>query len=148
MDNEFDATEALAMAARTRAGLAARAGTPAWYAPGYGLGCGAMVASLALPGWWAAAGILAAVLWVLALYAIWQRQSGLSVSGYRNGSTRKITGALALGYGVAFGVATSFRGGDAPVLGPILCGVVLALFATWASAAWDRAWRRDMVRAL
>lgn len=148
MEPEFDPKEALAMAARARAGLAARAGTPWWYAPGYGLGCGATVASLALPGWWAIPGVLAAMLWVLGLYTVWKRQSGLSVSGYRSGSTRKITAALALGYGVAFGVASGFRSGGAPVWGPIVCGIVLGVFAAWASAAWDRAWRRDILADL
>lgn len=148
MDSEFDPKEALAMAAQTRARLAARAGTPAWYAPGYGLGCGSTVVSLALPDSWIPAGMVLALVWTVGLYLLWQRISGLSVSGYRAGSTRRVTAWLLVAYMLAFAVAAGLRSGPAPVWGPILCGVALGLFAAWASAAWDRAWRRDMVREL
>lgn len=148
MEPELKPEDALALAARTRASLAQRAGTPAWYAPGYGLGCGATVASLALPDGWIPFGMIVALVWTLGLYLLWQRLSGLSVSGYRSGSTRRVTLWLLAAYMLAFGLAAWLRGGPAPLWGPIACGMVFGLFAGWASAAWDRAWRRDMMREL
>lgn len=136
--------DALALAHATRSSLAARAGTPRWYAPGYGLGCGAMIASFALPGSWMILGTAASTLWVLGLYALWRRQSGLSVSGYRAGATLPVTIGLLIAFVIAVGAAVWSRA--ISPWGPVGVGAVLGVIAALASAQWDRVWRREMAR--
>ena len=136
--------DALALAHATRSRLAQRAGTPSWYAPGYGLGCGAMIASFALPEGWMLLGFVASLLWVLGLYSLWQRQSGLSVNGYRAGATLPVTIGLLIAFVVAVGAAVWSRA--ISPWGPVAVGAVLAIVAALASAAWDRIWRREMAK--
>lgn len=140
MEQDLGPDEALALARQTRSKLVQRAASPWWYAPGYGLGCGGLVASLALPGWYALLGAVGSLLFAVVLYLVWSRRSGLSVSGYRRGRTRPVTIAFLVAYVVAFGVALAWR--DSWV--PLAAGAVLAMVAAAASLAWDRAWRADI----
>ena len=94
MDNQFESAEALAMREAMRRRMAARAATPSWYPPLYGLGCGAIVASIALPVPLIAPAVALCSLLIITGYAAWTRISGLSVSGYRRGRTRPITIAV------------------------------------------------------
>lgn len=144
MHQEIGPEDALALARDARARLAERAGSPPWYAPGYGLSCGGLVASLALPGWYGVFGAACSLLLATALYLVWSRRSGLSVNGYRRGRTLPVTAGLLVAFGIAFAVAFAWR--DVPGHGwvPVAAGTVLAVVAAFASRAWDRAWRADM----
>lgn len=148
MEQDLDPADALELARRSRERLAARAASPWWYAPGYGLGCGGLVASLALPGWWGPLTALGCLLFVGTLYAAWRAKSGLSVNGYRRGSTRPVTFALLAAFALAYAVALLLRDEPGYRWVPLACGVVLAIVAGLASAAWDRAWRADMAKGL
>jgi hypothetical protein len=146
MEPELDPAEALALAKGARARLAARAATPAWYAPLYGLGCGGLVAGGGMRPPWSLIVIAVSLAWVFLLYGRWQRKSGLAVGGYRKGRTRTIALALVvalLGLTLA-GFALRERMGF--IWAPIVCGAVAAAIAAFASAAWDRAWRDQMIR--
>jgi hypothetical protein len=147
-DATRDASDALALARGARERLAARAVAPWWYAPGYGLGCGGVVASLALPNHLAPIAALVCLLMLVGLYAIWQRRSGLGVSGYRAGPTRRISVGIGVAFLAAYALALLLRDRYPDGRGPILCGVVLALIASRASAAWDRAWRKEILDGL
>ncbi|WP_404333432.1 hypothetical protein AB2M62_10200 [Sphingomonas sp. MMS12-HWE2-04] len=103
-----------------------------------------MIASLALPGGWVILGTVVSLLWVLGLYAIWRRQSGLSVSGYRAGATLPVTLALLVAFTIAVIVAVTLR--ERTPWAPVACGVVLGVVAAIASATWDRIWRREMAK--
>lgn len=139
-----EAVDALALAARTRARMVARAASPPWYAPLYGLCCGGLVASLALPDWYAVTGAVASLLSAILLYVVWSRRSGLRVNGYRSGRTRRATAALLVAYLAACRVALSWR----ETWVPLVAGSVLAVVAALGSRAWDRAWRADIADTL
>lgn len=136
--------DALAMAQSARRRIAERARTPWWYPPAYGTGVGGMVASLALPDRLILVGFGAAIALLLVAYGAWQRVSGLSVSGFRPGATRRIARRLGLAMAVAFAAAVVLRTRVPGGWGPIACGTVLAVVAARASAAWDRAWRAEL----
>ncbi len=138
------ASDALAAARGARERLAARAVAPWWYAPAYGLGCGGLIASLALPDQRAPFAALGCLLFLLGLYTIWRRKSGLSVSGYRAGQTRRIAFGLAASFLAAYVLALVLREKYPHGYGPIAVGAVMAVIAARASAAWDRAWRAQM----
>lgn len=144
----WSAADALETARHARARVAERAATPGWYPPVYGLGVGGMVASLALPGALAAWGLLLCIVLLLGAYRRWQRQSGLSVSGYRAGETRRIALRLAVLQVVAFTFAIWSRlavTGAWSTLVPLVGGAVVAILAARASLAWDRAWRTELL---
>ncbi len=143
-----DASDALSLARGARERLAARAVAPWWYAPAYGLGCGGVVASLALPNDVAPIAALGCLLLLIALYAIWRRRSGLGASGYRAGPTRRISVGIAVAFLAAYTLALLLRDRYPDGRGPIICGVVLALLAALGSAAWDRAWRNAILDGL
>lgn len=144
MDQDFGPDEALALARQTRARMVERAASPVWYAPGYGLGCGGIIASLALRGWQGTVATLGSISFLVLLYLVWRRRSGLGVSGYRRGRTLPVTIALLAAYLAALAVALIWR--DRPGYGwvPLAAGAVLAVVAAAASLAWDRAWRADI----
>ncbi len=143
-----DARDALSLARGARERLAARAVAPWWYAPAYGLGCGGVVASLALPNHLAPIAALGCLLMLLGLYAIWRRRSGLSVSGYRAGATRRIAIGIGGAFLAAYSLALLLRDRYPDGRGPIICGLVLAFIAARGSAAWDRAWRKEILDGL
>ncbi|MEA3011626.1 MAG: hypothetical protein QOD42_171 [Sphingomonadales bacterium] len=144
MADELDPAEALALAKGARDRVAARAGTPAWYAPLYGLCCGGLVAGAGMKQPLGLAIIGVSLAAVLLLYRTWQQQSGLSVSGYRKGRTRTIALALAallvmLALG-GFELSTRFG----ILWAPYACGAAAALTGALASLAWDRAWLAEL----
>ncbi len=143
-----DASDALSLARGARERLAARAVAPWWYAPAYGLGCGGVVASLALPNHLAPIAALVCLLMLVGLYAIWRRRSGLGVSGYRAGTTRRIALGIAAAFLASYALALLLRDRYPDGRGPIICGVVLALIASRGSTAWDRAWRKEILDGL
>jgi hypothetical protein len=147
MTNELDPREALALAERTRERMAARAATPSWYAPLYGLFCGMLVMGATLPQPAGISIVALAIVMLGLLYQRWTQISGLSVSGYRAGATR----VIAIGLGIAM-VGLIFAGlALRETMGlewaPVACGAVGALIAAFASAAWDRAWRDGIRRS-
>jgi len=142
----LDPQDALALVRRTRAGLASHAAPPRWYAPVYGLGCGAMVAAHALPRPWTWVAVVAAFALVLAIYGWWRRSSGIGVQGFRRGRTLPVTLAFGAVF-VAGDVAAIILRYDHGLRWPaVLAGVVVALAGTWASRAWDRVWIAEMRR--
>ena len=96
MTEELDPRDALALAERTRDRMLERAATPPWYAPLYGLGCGLIVAGGGLPQPWGLSLVTFGILFVSLLYWRWTQSSGLSVNGYRAGTTRAQIFALPL----------------------------------------------------
>ncbi len=146
MTEELDPRAALAMAERTRERMAERAATPPWYAPLYGIGCGLIVAGGGLPQPWGMALVVAGLLFVLLLYLRWTQSSGLSVNGYRAGTTRVIAVGLAIAMVALLLAGLALREKLGLVWAPIFCGVVGALVAAFASAAWDKAWQAQIRR--
>jgi len=144
MNERLDPAQALAIARDARTRMARHAGTPRWYAPLYGLGSGAMVASLAFRGPAQMGIMVAGLLGISALYAKWSRDSGLSVNGYRRGRTLPITIGLLAAALLAIGIALRVR--DIPGYGwaPLACGAVFGVVSALASAAWDRRWIADI----
>ncbi len=136
--------DALAQIRSARARIAERARTPWWYPPVYGTGVGGMVASLALPDHLVLGGLATALALLLGAYAAWRRTSGLSVTGFRPGATRRIAVTLGVAMVVAFAAAFALRDGATGGWAPIACGAVLGVVAARASAAWDRAWRAEL----
>jgi hypothetical protein len=139
-----DAAAALASVQLARASIAARAGTPWWYPPSYGAGVGGLVATLALPASRQPLGMMASIAWLLLVYWVWSRQSGMRVYGFRGGRTRTIAVGLGVAIVSAVLMAVALRerypDGRAAMVG----GVVLAVIAARASVAWDRAWRAEL----
>jgi len=146
MTEELDPGAALALAERTRERMAARAATPAWYAPLYGLGCGLLVAGGGLPQPWGLSLVAAGILLVVRLYMRWTQSSGLSVNGYRAGTTRVIAMGLAAALAALLLAGLALREKLGLVWAPIACGIVAALIAAFASAAWDKAWQAQIRR--
>ncbi len=138
------AGDAADVIAHTRARMVARAATPWWYPVTYGAGVGGMVASLALPVRLVPIGLAACVALLLGGYAVWQRQTGLRVNGWRPGATRAIAVRLAVTMALCLASAGLWRSRGGGALLPVILGLVLAVIAGAASAAWDRAWRAEM----
>jgi hypothetical protein len=138
------ASDALDEVRAARARIAARAVTPWWYPPAYGLGMGGLVASLALPMRVVPFATLACTLYLLGVYALWQRVSGLSVRGDRPGKTRHIAIGIACTAGFCVVLALMFRDAYPDGRVAIIGGVVTALVAARGSIAWDRAWRAEL----
>ena len=146
MTEELDPRAALALAERTRENMAQRAATPAWYAPLYGLGCGLIVAGGGLPQPWGMLLVAGGILFVALLYLRWTQSSGLSVNGYRAGATRVIAVGLAVAMVALTLAGLALREKLGLVWAPIFCGVLGALIAALASAAWDKAWQAQIRR--
>jgi hypothetical protein len=145
MNEKVNAADALALTAAARQRMADRAKTPWWYPPVYGIGCGGMIASLALPISWIWAGVIVCSAIISCSYVAWMNMSGLSVSGYRPGRTRRITALLVVGFLAFAAAALVLRYRAGLVWAPVVCGLVFAPIAALASAAWDRAWRTDIL---
>jgi hypothetical protein len=146
MTEELDPRAALAMAERTRENMAQRAATPAWYAPLYGCGCGLIVAGGGFPQPWGGLLVAFGTLSVALLYRRWTQSSGLSVNGYRAGATRVIAIGLAIAMVALMLAGLALRAQMGLVWAPLLCGVLGALVAAFASAAWDKAWQAQIRR--
>ena len=146
MTEELDPRDALAMAERTRESMAQRAATPAWYAPLYGCGCGLIVAGGGLPQPWGGLLVAIGIVSVALLYMRWTQSSGLSVNGYRAGTTRVIAVGLAIAMVALMLAGLVLRARLGLVWAPVLCGVLGALVAAFASAAWDKAWQAQIRR--
>ena len=143
---DLDPRAALALAERTRERMAQRAATPAWYAPIYGLGCGMLVAGGGLPQPWGMLLVVAGLLLVTLLYMRWTQSSGLVVNGYRAGATRVIAVSLAVTIAALLLAGLALREKMGLVWAPVVCGVLGALVAAFASAAWDKAWQAQIRR--
>lgn len=142
MNDPLDARDALAIAHDAKARLAATP-TPPWYAPLYGLGCGAMVLAVTLRS---PASIVigsVALAGVVSLYRLESHRSGVRLNGFRAGATLPISIALLVALLGAVVIALRLR--DVPGYGwaPIAAGAVSAVAAALASLAWDRVWRRE-----
>lgn len=146
MTEELDPGAALALAERTRERMAARAATPAWYAPLYGVGCGLLVAGGGLPQPWGMLLVVVGLLLVMLLYLRWTQSSGLSVNGYRAGTTRVIAIGLVIALMALLLAGLALREQLGLVWAPVACGIVAALVAAFASAAWDKAWQAQIRR--
>ncbi len=146
MTEELDPRAALDLAARTRDRMAERAATPVWYAPLYGLGCGLIVAGGGLPQPWGMLLVVVGILSVALLYLRWTQLSGLSVNGYRAGATRVIAVGLAVAMVALMLAGLALRERLGLVWAPVFCGLVGALVAAFASAAWDKAWQEQIRR--
>ena len=146
MTEELDPREALALAERTRNRMLERAATPPYYAPLYGLCCGLIVTGGGLPQPWGLLLVAVGVLAVGLLYWRWTQSSGLSVNGYRAGTTRMIAVGLAVALVVLLLAGLALREMLGLVWAPFLCGAAAALIAALASAAWDKAWRAQIRR--
>lgn len=146
MTEELDPRAALALAERTRERMVARAATPAWYAPLYGLGCGLIVAGGGLPQPWGMLVLATGILGVALLYLRWTQSSGLSVNGYRAGATRVIAVGLAFALVALLLAGLVLRERMGLIWAPVFCGVLGAFVAAFASAAWDKAWQAQIRR--
>jgi hypothetical protein len=131
-----------------RARVAERAATPWWYPPAYGVGTGGLVASLALPDRHVLFGVAASLALLVGAYTVWRRRSGLAVSGLRPGRTRTIAVGMGSVSMLAAILAVYLRDRWPNGSGPLLCGGVLALAASYASISWDRAWRAELAGPL
>ena len=145
MTEELDPRDALALAQQARERVAARAAaSPGWYGPIYGLLCGVLVAGGGLPQPLGSLLVGFSLLGIALLYLRWQQMTGLSVNGYRAGRTRVIAIALAMAFVSLMLAGLALRAKFGFIWAPILCGAAAALIATFASAAWDRAWQREL----
>jgi hypothetical protein len=125
--------------------VAARvAASPGWYAPVYGLFCGLLVAGGGLPQPWGSLLVGFSLLGIALLYLRWQQMTGLSVNGYRAGTTRVIAIGLAVAFVSLMLAGLALRAQFGFIWAPILCGAVAGIIAFFASAAWDRAWQREL----
>lgn len=138
------ASEALSIVRGARASIAVRAATPWWYPPAYGLGMGGLVASLALPNSVAPFATMGCALYLLVVYAVWRRVSGLGVIGTRPGRTRRIAIGIGLATAAFSALAILLRAAYPDGRVAIFGGVAVALIAARASVAWDRAWRAEL----
>jgi hypothetical protein len=142
--DQLDPAEALALAGRSGDGLARRAASPWWYGPLYGLGMGVLVASPGFRSQLVPLGTALGLAIVFGAYAVWSRQSGLSVNGFRAGRTRIIALALlAVVLGLS-GLGLWFKTAHDLDWAPFAAGVAAALAAWIGSRAWDAAWRADL----
>jgi hypothetical protein len=146
MTEELDPRAALDLAERTRDRMAARAATPAWYAPLYGIGCGLIVAGVGLPQPWGMLLVTIGIVSVTLLFMRWTHSSGLSVNGYRAGATRVIAVGLAVALVALMLAGLVLRERLGLVWAPVLCGLLAAFVAAFASAAWDKAWQAQIRR--
>ena len=146
MTEELDPRDALALAERTRDRMLERAGTPAYYAPLYGLCCGLIVAGGGLAQPWGLLLVTFGILSVSLLYWHWTQSSGLSVNGYRAGKTRVIAIGLAVALVALLIAGLALREMLGLAWAPFACGAAAALIAALASAAWDKAWREQIRR--
>lgn len=146
MTEELDPRAALALAEQTRERMAQRAATPAYYAPLYGVGCGLIVAGGGFPQPWGGLLVAIGIISVALLYMRWTRSSGLSVNGYRAGATRVIAVSLAVALVSLMLAGLILRARMGLIWAPVACGVLAALIAAFASAAWDKAWQAQIRR--
>jgi hypothetical protein len=145
MPDEFDPTEALAMVRDARARIVARNPSPPWYAPLYGLLCGGIVAGGGLAQPFGLLLVGGSLLGLALLYRTWCDRAGISVNGYRAGRTRVIAilFAVLLVAMMLAGLALRIERG----LGwaPLALGALTVPIAAFASLAWDKAWRADVM---
>lgn len=142
MDDQ-DANEALRALKTVQGRFAMRARWSWQRHAAFGAVMGGLVASYALPPAGRVAGILLCCLAMVAIAVRDRRRDGFFVNGYRAGRTRRVTAVLLL---TALGTLA------AGVLGkeqgwwwaPLAAGALLAVFATRASMAWERAYREDL----
>lgn len=145
MKDQLDPADAIAIREAARRNMVSRAKTPWWYAPLYGLGCGGMIASIALPLAFIPLGVVACSMLILSGYMAWSHASGLSVNGYRRGRTLPVTIMLIIAFVLFGGAAAALRFAAGLGWAPLACGIAFAPVAGLASAAWDRAWRADIL---
>jgi hypothetical protein len=147
MTEELDPAEALALAHGARERMAARAYTPAWYAPIYGMLCGVLVAGAGIVPPFGILLMVASIIGLGILYRTWSNRAGLSVNGYRPGRTRIIAIGLAVALCLLMlgGLVLNLHWGVR--WAPLACGAVAAIAAYIASAAWDRAWKAQLEQA-
>lgn len=143
-----DAAAALAATNTARARMAAGDLGTRWYAPLYGLGIGALIASYALPEHLIIIGVTISMAGVTLLFQLWKQRAGLSVNGYRHGRTHPTVIMFAvLVVGVLMtGVVLRFRFGID--WAPLLLGVIGGVVAMLASRRFDRIWREELAAPL
>jgi hypothetical protein len=149
-DSSDPASAALALAATNAARSRMAAGDlgTRWYAPLYGTGVGALIASYSLPQHLILLGVGVSMLGIALLFQRWKQRTGLSVNGYRPGRTRPTVIAFAvlmIGLLIA-GVVLRFRLGIN--WAPLALGVVGGIVAALASRRFDRIWREELAAPL
>ncbi|MGA0600400.1 hypothetical protein ACO2Q3_06805 [Caulobacter sp. KR2-114] len=139
-----EATEALEALRRSRAELAAAANCPPARHLAFAGLLGGLIAGQAAPLPWPLF-VEALMLAGVALVVIWdRRRTGMFINGYRAGRTRPLTFTL---LGLTLGLlalALWLRDALGIVWAPIGCGAVASVLAYFASAWWQRIYRREL----
>ncbi|GAA4815538.1 hypothetical protein GCM10023232_09120 [Sphingosinicella ginsenosidimutans] len=144
MTETVDPREAIEIVHRARERIAARNPSPAWYAPIYGLLCGALVAGGGSPQPWGMLVVGGSVLGLGLLYRAWSDRAGISLNGYRPGRTRTIAISLAFLLVLFMVGGLALRTGLGWWWAPIAFGLVTVPIAALGSSLWDRAWRAEL----
>lgn len=139
-----EAAQALAAMRESRAQLAAAATCPPERHLAFSGLLGGLVASQAAPTPWPLV-IEGVLLAGVGLVVIWdRRRTGMFINGYRAGRTRPLTFSLlavALSL-LALGIWLKVDRGL--FWAPIACGAVVAVVSYFASAFWQRIYRREL----
>lgn len=138
------AAAALAAVAETRQRLASRAQWSFGRHLAFGALVGALIASYALPPKGTLLVVAAIVLLTFGVIARDRARDGFFVNGYRKGRTRSIT-CLFVGVTMA-GLAAALIGKQVYGLAsvPLLAGLFVGTYGSWASRAWERAYRAEL----
>lgn len=146
MDYSSDAAaDALAGIERSRALLVNAADAPPRRHAAFAAIMGCYVATPALPLMERA---LASTLLIVAVVLVIQwdrRRTGMFISGYRAGRTRRVTALMLAVILALFGLSTWLALDRHSTLGPVLLGVAAAIVAYAGSMWWCRVFRREML---
>ncbi|MBS0411164.1 MAG: hypothetical protein JSR86_14695 [Proteobacteria bacterium] len=142
--SSHEAAEALEAMRRSRAELAAAANCPPVRHLAFAGLLGGIIAGQAAPLPWPLL-IEAAMLAGVGLVAIWdRRRTGMFINGYRAGRTRPLTFTL---LGVTLGLmalALWLKDEVGIAWAPIACGAAASVIAYFASAWWQKIYRREL----
>jgi hypothetical protein len=141
--DDKDASEALRALRSVQGRFAARARWSWQRHAAFGVVMGGLVASYALPPVERVGAIFLCCLAVIVIALRDRRRDGFFVNGYRRGRTRRVTAVLLV---VALGtLAAALLGKEQGWWwAPLAAGVLLSVFATAASMAWERVYRNEL----
>ena len=142
--DQLDPAEALALAGRSRARLAGRRLSPAWYAPVYGLGVGLFVAAPGFPDRLIPLACFMGLAVTGLAYWAWSATTGLAVSGFRAGRTAPVAVGLVVFLLLVSGAGLLLQRSAGIGWAPLAAGAIAALGAAYGSRRWDRAWLADV----
>ena len=139
-----EAAEALEAMRRSRAELAAAANCPPARHLAFAGLLGGLIAGQAAPRPWPLL-IEAVLLGAMGLVVMWdRRRTGMFINGYRAGRTRPLTFTLlAVTLGL-LALALWLKDGMGVAWAPLACGGAAAGGAYFASAWWQRIYRREL----